>query len=328
MTRLGRREVLAGILLTMGAPGGRDLGAQPARLIKIGGLTESWGPTTAIVGLRDGLQERGYRENKDFVIGVRLTQGSLSELPQAARDLVAHGVDVIVASGEGQAPKAAQMATSRIPIVFLGASDPVAAGLVKSIARPAGNLTGIADPDFELVPKRMEIFRELVPRLRRILLVYDATNAEAIRRLGVHRDAARRLGLTLVERPVQTEEEARAIIGGAQKSEVDGLFDPRLLTLNIPGLLMELALQRAMPTMFYDSFFVDRTGLASYGANSYELGRQAARLVEKILKGAKPADLPVEQPTKFGLVLNLRTAKALGLTIPQSLLLRADRVIQ
>ena len=328
MTRCGRRAVMLGILLTMGAPRSRDLEAQQARLVKIGALTESWGPSTTIVGLRDGLQERGYRENQDFVIGVRFREGSLSELPQAARDLVAHGVDVIVASGEGQAPKAAQMATSRIPIVFVGASDPVAAGLVKSIARPAGNLTGIADVDFELVPKRMELFRELVPRLRRILLVYDAANAEAIRRLAVHRDAARRLGLTLVERPVRTEEEARAVIGGAQKSEVDGLFDPRLLTLNIPGLLMELALQRGMPTMFYDSFFVDRTGLASYGASSYELGRQAARLVEKILKGAKPADLPVEQPTKFELVLNLRTAKALGLTIPQSLLLRADRVIQ
>jgi putative ABC transport system substrate-binding protein len=328
MTRLGRREVLAGILLTMGVRGGRDVGAQPARLVKIGALTESWEPSTTIVGLRDGLQERGYRENTDFVIGVRFAQGSLSELPKAARDLVAHEVDVIVATGEGHAPKAAQMATSQIPIVFVGASDPVAAGLVKSIARPAGNLTGIADLDVELVPKRMEIFRELVPRLRRILLVYDATNAEAIRRLGVHHDAARRLDLMLVERPVRTEEEARAVIGGVQKSEVDGLFDPRLLTLNIPGLLMELALQRGMPTMFYDSLFVDRTGLASYGANSYELGRQAARLVEKILKGAKPADLPVEQPTKFGLVLNLRTARALGLMIPQSLLLRADRVIQ
>jgi putative ABC transport system substrate-binding protein len=144
----------------------------------------------------------------------------------------------------------------------------------------------------------------------------------------VHRDAARRVGLTLVERPVRTEEEARAVIGGVQKSEADGILDPYILSLNIPGLLMELALQRGMPTMFSDSFYVDRTGLASYGANSYELGRQAAGLVEKILKGAKPADLPVEQPTKFELALNLGTAKALGLTIPQSLLLRADRVIQ
>jgi putative ABC transport system substrate-binding protein len=212
--------------------------------------------------------------------------------------------------------------------VFVGASDPVGSGLVRSLARPGRNVTGIAALEVDLVPKRMEIFRELVPRLRRVLLVYDATNAEAVDQLGVHRDAARRLGLTLVERPVRTEEEARAVISGIQKREVDGLFDPRLLTLNIPGLLMELALQRGMPTMFSDSFFVDRTGLASYGANSYELGRQSARLVEKILKGTKPADLPVEQPTKFELVLNLRTAKALGLTIPQSLLLRADRVIQ
>jgi ABC-type uncharacterized transport system substrate-binding protein len=328
MTGLERRAVMVGLLFTMAAPGGRDLEAQPARLVKIGALTESWGPTTVMVGLRDGLHERGYRENKDFVIGVRFTQGSSSELPQAARDLVSHGVDVIVASGRGPEAKAAQMATSKIPVVFVVASDPVASGLVKSFARPGGNLTGIADLGVDLVPKRMEIFRELVPRLRRVLLVYDATNAEAVEQVGLHRDAAHRLGLTLVERPVRTEEEARAVISGVQKSEVDGLFDPRFLSLNIPGLLMELALQRGMPTMFSDSFYVDRTGLASYGANSYELGRQAAGLMEKIFKGAKPADLPVEQPTKFELALNLKTAKALGLTIPQSLLLRADRVIQ
>jgi ABC-type uncharacterized transport system substrate-binding protein len=328
MTRLGRREVLAGILLTMGVLGGRRLEAQPARLVKIGAMTMSWGPTTMIVGLRDGLEERGYRENKDFVIGVRFTQGSSNELPQAAQELVAHGVDVIVASGGGNEAKAAQMATSQIPVVFVGASDPVASGLVKSFARPGGNLTGITNLEAELVPKRMEIFRELVPRLKRVLLVYDATNAETVERLRVHRDAARRVGLTLVERPVRTEEEARAVIGGVQKSEADGILDPYILSLNIPGLLMELALQRGMPTMFAEPFYVDRTGLASYGANNYELGRQSARLVEKILKGAKPADLPVEQPTKFELVINLRTAKALGLTIPQSLLLRADRVIQ
>jgi putative ABC transport system substrate-binding protein len=328
MTSIGRRAVVAGLLLAMGVPGSRDLGAQPTRLVKIGELTDSWGPTTNIVGLRDGLQERGYRENRDFVIGVRFTQGSASELARAARDLVSHGVDVIVATGRGPGAKAAQMATSQIPVVFVGASDPVGSGLVKSLARPGGNVTGIAALEVDLVPKRMEIFRELVPRLRRVLLVYDATNAEAVDQLGVHRDAARRLGLTLVERPVRTEEEARAVISGIKKSGVDGLFDPRLLTLNIPGLLMELALQRGMPTMFSDSFFVDRTGLASYGANSYELGRQAARLVEKILKGAKPADLPVEQPTKFELVINLKTAKALGLTIPPAVLARADKVLE
>jgi len=214
MTSIGRRAVLAGLLLAMRVPGGRDLEAQPVRLVKIGELTDSWGPTTIIVGLRDGLQERGYRENRDFVIGVRFTQGSASELAQAARDLAAHGVDVILATGRGPGAKAAQMATSQIPVVFVGASDPVRSGLVKSFARPGGNVTGIAALEVDLVPKRMEIFRELVPRLRRVLLVYDATNAEAVDQLGVHRDAARRLGLALVERPVRTEEEARAVISG------------------------------------------------------------------------------------------------------------------
>jgi putative ABC transport system substrate-binding protein len=327
MTGLWRRALTLGIVLTIEGLIGCGVEAQPARLVKIGALTESWGPTPVIVGLRDGLRERGYREDEHFVIGVRFTQGNPGELPEAARDLVRHGVDIIIATGGGHEAKAAQMATNRIPIVFVGAGDPVGSGLVKSLARPGGNITGMADLEVELVAKRMEIFRELVPRLRRVLVVYDATNAEAVERLVVHRDAARRLGLTLVERPVRTEEEARAAITGVPKSEVDGMFEPRLLSLNIPGLMLEIAPQRGIPTMFSEAFFVERGGLASYSANTYELGRQAARLVDKILKGTKPADLPVELPTKFELVLNLKTAKALGLTIPQSFLLRADRLI-
>jgi putative ABC transport system substrate-binding protein len=219
------------------------------------------------------------------------------------------------------------MATTRIPIVFMGGSDPVGAGLVKSFARPGGNITGIADLEVELVAKRMEFFRELVPGLKRVLLVYDATNALAVSRLTVHRDAAHRLGLTLVERPVRTEEEARSLISTIRKSEVDGIFSPRLLSLNIPGVILEIAPKRALPAMFDDPFFVERTGLASYAANNYELGRQAARLVDRILKGTKPGDVPVEQPTKFELVINLKAAKALGITIPHSLQLRADRLI-
>src|SRR5216684_1781557 len=176
-------------------------------LVKIGALTESWGPTPAIIGLRDGLQELGRRENQDFVIGVRFTQGNVAELPEAARALVRHGVDLIVTSGGDNAAKAAQMATTQIPIVFMAVSDPVGAGLVKSLSRPGGNITGIADLELELVPKRMEIFRELIPGLKRVLLVYDATNAGAVSRLQVHRDAAHRLGLTLVERPVRKEDD-------------------------------------------------------------------------------------------------------------------------
>jgi len=319
--------LLLGTVLMIAGPMARATEAQSPRLVRIGALTESWGPTPAIIGLRDGLQELGYRENQDFVIGVRFVQGNVAELPEAARALVRHGVDLIVTSGGDNAAKAAQMATTRIPIVFMGGSDPVEAGLVKSFARPGGNITGIADLELELVPKRMEIFRELIPGLKRVLLVYDATNALAVSRLKVHRDAAHRLGLTLVERPARTEEEARSLISAIRKSEVDGIFSPTLLSLNIPGLILDIAPKRAIPTMFHDVFFVERAGLASYSTNLYEQGRQTARLVDKILKGEKPGDVPVEQPTKFELVINLKAAKALGVTIPPLLLLRADRLI-
>jgi putative ABC transport system substrate-binding protein len=327
----GGRGVLLvlGILLASAGPFVRAAEAQAPRPVKIGALTESWGPTPAIVGLRDGLQELGYRENKDFVLGVRFTQGNLAELPEAARALVQRGVDVIIASGPGaHAAKAAQAATKRIPIVFLGGSDPVEAGLVKSFARPGGNITGIADLEAELVPKRMEIFRELVPGLKGILFVYGATDPDAAARLQVHRDAANRLGLKLVERPARTEEEVRAAISGLRKGEIEGIFAPRSMPLNIQGLILDTATKRSIPTMFHDVIFVEQAGLASYSASLYEVGRQAARLVDKILKGAKPADLPVELPTKFELVVNLKAAKALGITIPRSILMRADRVIE
>jgi ABC-type uncharacterized transport system substrate-binding protein len=302
--------------------------AQSRRLVKIGALTESWGPTPAIVGLRDGLQELGYRENQDFAIGVRFVQGKLAELPEAARALTRQGVDVIVTSGGDHSTRAAQQATAGIPIVFLEGTDPVSAGFVKSLARPGGNITGMADLGFELVPKALEIFRELVPRLKRVLLVYDANNDVAVSQLQVHRDAAQRLGLTLVERPVRTEDEARSAISAIRKSEVDGIFSPRLLSQNIPGLILEIAPKRAIPTMFETPFYVERAGFASYGADKYALGRQAARVVDKILKGARPSDIPVEQATKFELVINVKAAKALGIAIPHSMLLRADRLIQ
>jgi ABC-type uncharacterized transport system substrate-binding protein len=328
MRGLGLRLLAVAMGLASVALAGRAVGAPPARLIKIGALTESWGPTPAIIGLRDGLQELGYRENEHFVIGVRFTQGNPAELAEAARDLVRHGVDIIVTSEGGNTAKAAQAATNRIPIVFMGGSDPVGLGLVKSLARPGGNITGTADLDVDLAPKRLEIFRELVPGLKRVFLPYDATNAYIVAQLEVYRDAARRLGLTLVERPVRTEEEAGAALGKVRASEVDGILAPRFLSLNIPGFVLDAAKKQKIPTMFHGFFLVERGGLAAYSAADLQLGRQAARIVDKILRGAKPADLPVEQPTKFELVINLKTARELGLSIPPSVLLRADRVIE
>jgi putative ABC transport system substrate-binding protein len=322
-----RLLALAAGLTTVGLTG-PAVGGPPTRLIKIGALTESWGPTPAISGLREGLLELGYRENEHFVIGVRFTQGNPAELGEAARDLVRHGVDIIVTAEGGNTAKAAQAATNRIPIVFMGGSDPVGLGLVQSLARPGGNITGTADLDVALTPKRMEIFRELIPGLKRILLPYDATNAYAVGQLATCRDAAQRLGLTVVERPVRTEEEARIAISAIRRGEVDGIFSPRFLSLNIPGFILATAQKQGIPTMFHGPFFVEHGGLAAYAAADEQLGRQAARLVDKILRGAKPADLPVEQPTKFELVINMKTARTLGLTIPPSVLLRADRVIE
>jgi putative ABC transport system substrate-binding protein len=322
-----RLLVVAAGVITVGLTG-RAAGAPPTRLIKIGALTESWGPTPAIIGLRDGLQELGYRENEQFVIGVRFTQGNPADLAEAARDLVRRGVDIIVTAEGGNTAKAAQAATNRIPIVFMGGSDPVGLGLVQSLARPGGNITGTADLDIDLGPKRMEIFRELIPGLKRILLPYDATNAYAVAQLPTYRDAARRLGLTLVERPLRTEQEAQAALGKIRKGEVDGILAPRFVSLNIPGFILDIGQKQGLPTMFHGLFFVEHGGLAAYSAADSHLGRQAARLVDKILNGAKPADLPVEQPTTFELVINAKTAKALGLAIPPSVLLRANRVIE
>jgi putative ABC transport system substrate-binding protein len=323
-----RRLTLGCVLAFLGLSGDLATAQRPARLVQIGALTESWGPTPAIIGLRDGLVALGYREDKDFTIGIRFTQGESGELLTAARELVRRGADIIVTTEGGNTAKAAQLATDRIPIVFIGGGDPVELGLVKSLARPGGNLTGIASLDVELAPKRLEIFRELVPGLKRVLFVYDATSKDASEQLEPYRAASRSLGLTLVERPVRSQEEARAVISGLRKGEVDGIFAPRVLSLNIPGFIVSTAIKGAIPTMFQARFFAEQGGLASYGATDSELGRQAARLVDRILKGAKPADLPVEQPTKFELVINLNSARALGLTIPRPLLQRADQLIQ
>ena len=301
--------VLGIILAVYGLSGSAAEAQRTARPVQIGALTESWGPTPAIVGLRDGLRALGYSEDKDFTIGVRFTQGESAELLAAARELVRGGADIIVTTEGGNSARAAQMATDRIPIVFIGGGDPVELGLVKSLARPGGNLTGIASLDVELAPKRLEIFRELVPGLKRVLLVYDATNKHAGDQLEPYRAAAQSLGLTLVERPVRSQEEAGAVISGLRRGDVDGIFAPRVLSLNIPGFIVATSAKGTFPTMFQATFFAERGGLASYGATDGDLGRQAARLVDRILKGAKPADLPVEQPTKFELVINVKTAK-------------------
>jgi putative tryptophan/tyrosine transport system substrate-binding protein len=328
-TRSGARVLGLVLMLLSGGLVGGSVAQQRAKPILIGALTESWGPTPAILGLRDGLVELGYRENEQFVLGIRFTEGRAEALPGAARQLVERGADILVTGGGGaNEARALQLATDRVPVVFMSGSDPVGAKLVQSFARPGGNITGVADLDVELAPKRLEIFRDLVPGLKRVFFAYDGGDPYAVSQLDRYREAARRLGLVLVERPVRSQNEAGLVLGKVKKGEVDGILSPRFLSLNIPGLIIEAGQRQSIPTMLHASLFVEQGGLASYAANLYEVGRHAARLVDRIMKGARPADIPVEQATRFELVINMKTARALKLTIPPDVLLRADRLIE
>jgi putative ABC transport system substrate-binding protein len=279
------------------------------------------------VGLRDGLLELGYRENEQFVIGVRFTQGDMAALPVAARELVQYRVDIIFTTDESSA-KAVQMATSQIPIIFAGVVNPLEAGLAQSYARPGGNITGVTDLQFELDSKRLEVFREVVPGLKRVLFLYAENDAYSVKTARAYRDAAHRLGIELVEQTVRTEEEAQATFAQVRKGEMDGILQPQSFSLNIGGFALEASVQQAIPAMFGGAFWVERGALASYGADYYETGRQAARLVDKILKGANPAEIPVEVNPKIEFAINLKVAKALGLTIAPEVLYRADRIIR
>jgi putative ABC transport system substrate-binding protein len=319
--------VVVGLLVSSGLLTGSVDAEERTYPIKIGVLTASWGPTPQTVGLRDGLLELGYRENEQFVLGVRFTQGDQTALPAAARDLVQYGVDIIFASEDSPA-KAAQQATTRIPVVFTGESDPVGLGLIQSFARPGGNITGVTGLYLDLCPKRLEVLHEIIPNLRRVLYLYDAASADAMAEAKVCRDAAHRLGIVLVEKAVRTTEEAQAALAQVSKSEVDGILQPLSLSLNISGFILETASQQAIPAMFTIPWYVERGGLASYGPDLHEMGRQAARLVDKILKGAKLAEIPVEVSPKIEFVINLKVAKALGLTIAPEVLYRADRIIR
>jgi putative ABC transport system substrate-binding protein len=301
--------------------------AERNKPIRIGALTDSWGPTPGMVGLRDGLQKLGYQENKDFVIGVRFTQGDISALPKAARDLVQQGADLLFTVNAAPV-KAAQMATNRIPIVFYGVGDPIGLGLIQSFARPGGNITGVTDLDLELDTKRLEIFKEMIPGLKRVLLPYDPSEPLSVAQAKVYRDTARILNLVLIEKPARTREEAQTTFAGIRKTDVHGIVVPRSLSLNIPGLAIEATTRQGIPTMFFGPWYVENGGLASYGSAFYESGRQAARLVDKILKGTNPGEIPVEVNNNIDFVINLKIAQAVGIKITPEALYRATRIIR
>jgi len=250
-------------------------------------------------------------------------------LQATAAELVKRGVAVIVATGGPRPVFAAKRATVSIPIVFTFGGDPVAAGLVNSLSRPGGNLTGISIFTLELVPKQVSLLRELLPMAKNLVVLVNPASPIAKRYAKASQDAATTLGVQLQVLEARTASDIGAVFAGLPGLHTDGVLvtgDPLFETRR--EQLINLAARNAVPTLYFAREFVAASGLASYGASFNQAIRQAGIYAGRILRGATPADLPVLQPAKFELVINLKTAKALGLTIPQSLLLRADEVIQ
>jgi putative ABC transport system substrate-binding protein len=297
--------------------------AQPARRpYRVGVLNEAWAANHPTVeGLKAGLRELGFEEGRDVTFDIRFTEGNPEATPVAAAALVAAGVDLIFTSNEA-ATLAAKKATGTIPIVFTLVGDPVAAGIVTRLAQPGGNLTGISSLTTELVPKRLEALKTLIPTVRRVWAIYHADDPTSIAAGRKAEDAARRLRLVLVARPVRTAEELERVFHDIRPG--DALLPPDIATMDIPAAILEVSLSSRIPAVFPAALWVGHGGLVSYGSDYHAQGVQAARLVAKIRQGARPQDLPVEGADKIDLAVNVKTAGLLGITVPRKLLLRAD----
>ena len=320
-----RRELI--LLLTGAMATVPGLRAQQKTMPVIGFLGSGSG-RASVAAFRQGLSETGYVEGKDVAIEYRWAEGSYDRLPALAADLVASKIDLIVASAPPSV-RAAKNATTTIPIVFLIGIDPVAEGLVASLARPGGNLTGFSMFSTELMPKRLELLSELVPQAGVIALLVNPNNSNAEQVIGDVREAARAKGVQLHILKVGTESEIDAAFGSLVQPQAGALLvgsDPFFAGRR--EQLVALASRHAVPAIYEWREFVEAGGLISYGTSLAASFRQLGTYAGRILKGAKPSDLPVQQPTTFELVVNLKTAKALGLTVPPSILARADEVIE
>src|SRR5262245_36155003 len=300
---------------------------QPAKLPTIGYLGPATLDSQRLATFVKRLRDLGWIEGRTIAIEYRWSEGHNERLAETAAELVRLKMDVIVTSATPPSV-AVKQATSAIPIVFAAVADPVGAGVVESLARPGGNATGLSLQQTDAAGKRIELLREVVPNLRRLAITYNGGNPSVLLDMREAQTATRVLGLEAVTSDIRLPEDITPAFDPL-KGRVEAIYvcnDPLAITNRVR--INTLALKMRLPTMFGAREFVEVGGLMSYGPNLSELYRRAAELVDKILRGAKPADLPVEQPTKFDLVINLTTAKTLGLTIPPALLARADEVIE
>jgi len=325
-----RRREFLGVLGGTAAAWPLAARAQQAGKLPTIGYLGGGGPTSQrawVDAFVQRLRELGWIEGRTVAIEFRWGEGRAERYAEIAAEFVRLKVDVILAGGT-EAAIAAKQATSIIPIIFPTAGDPVGSRLVASLARPGGNVTGLSNLGTGLAAKRLELLREVFPGLRRLAVMINSDYSGGVTERGEIDEAARTLGVEIVPLPIRRVEDiASAFEGLKGRAEAfyttgDSLVNTHRLRINT------FALAARLPTMFPQREYVEAAGLMSYGANFPGLNRRAADFVDKILRGAKPADLPVEQPTKYDLVINLTTAKALGLTIPESFLLRADEVIE
>jgi putative ABC transport system substrate-binding protein len=306
---------------------------QPKKVPRIGYLSslDQARDSTRFEAIRLGLRELGYIEGQNITIEFRYAEGKQDRLPELVDELVRLKVDIVVVAGGIMGIRAAKNATKTIPIVMGGSGiDPVAGGLVESLARPGGNVTGITNLTRELGGKRLELLKEAVPTVVRIAVLHESANPGSLRELkDVLPVAARALGLTVRSWEVRGSDGFEKIFAALTKERPDGIYvtTSPLMTANLKRTV-GFALKSRLPSVGSNIQYVDAGGLMSYDADPADSYRRVAWYLDKILKGAKPADLPVEQPTKFELVINLKTAKQIGIMIPQSVLYRADRVIK
>ena len=302
----------------------------PAKVPRIGFLSAS-SPSTErprIEAFQQGLRKLGYIERQNIVLEYRWAEGKFDRLAALATELVRLRVAVMVAGGE-LAIRAAKNATSTIPIVMAIIGDPTAGGLVVGLARPGGSVTGLSAVSPELSGKALGLLKEAFPQVSRVAILWNPANPAKVLDFKEAQAAAQALGIQLQSLEVRQPDDFDRAFGAATRERAEALsVRSESVALFNRKRIVEFAAKRRLPAIYELSEFVDAGGLMSYGPQPLDLYRRAAYFVDKILKGAKPADLPIEQPTKFELVINLKTAKAIGLTIPQSILIRADRIIE
>ena len=298
----------------------------PDKVTRIGYLSLAPGPSARSEPLRDGLRELGYVEGKSFIIVYKWTDGNLPRLEQAASELVRMKVDIIVTGGP-TATLAAHKATSAIPIVMAADYDPVAAGFVSTLAHPGRNITGLTVLNPQLSGKRLELLRELNPRLANVAIFFNPDEPNAKGYLRETQNAATAMGMQMEAFEIRGPADLEVAFRAAKKADAKAIAVlTDFVTLYNRANLVALAAKYRVPVIYTDRSFVEAGGLVSYGANERDLHRHAAAYVDKLLKGTSPADIPVEQPTIFELVINMSAAKSLDLQVPNSLLMRAEAI--